>query len=253
MYRTRFKKEIVAEFLPPKRKTKIQRLILLCDGMPSIPKKQDLMEFLASKGYWVIYPRYRGAWESDGEFLKKSPHLDIKDIIDEISIGNKIRENSFYKTFDLKPEEIFVIGGSFGGATAILSSLDSRIKKVIANCPVVDWKILKEEQSAETANPNYVSFLKETFGNAYRLPEKNWKKLYDGKFFNPAFYADELDPNKIRMFHAADDPYVSANVVKDFADRTKIELKLLKRGGHLSTDRTVRKYWDEIHRFFISK
>ncbi|MBM9501621.1 hypothetical protein JWG44_15310 [Leptospira sp. 201903071] len=123
---------------------------------------------------------------------------------------------------------------------------------MIANCPVVDWENLKEEEYAETSNSNYVSYLKETFGNAYRLPEKNWKKLYDGKFFNPSFYAEELIPEKIRMIHALDDPYVSATVVKNFAVRTKIRLKRLKRGGHLSTDRTVRKYWDEIHRFFIS-
>ncbi|TGK19751.1 alpha/beta hydrolase family protein [Leptospira stimsonii] len=253
MYRTRFQKDIVAEFLPPKRKTKTQRLILLCDGMPSIPKKQGLVEFLSAKGYWVIYPRYRGAWESDGEFLKYSPHLDIKEIIDEVLDLKTIRENSFYKSFEVKPDEIFVIGGSFGGATALLSSLDSRVKKVIANCPVVDWKILKEEQAAETANPNYVSYLKETFGSAYRLPEKNWKKLYEGEFFNPAFHIKELNPLKIRMFHAVDDPYVPAKVVKDFADRTKIRLKLLKKGGHLSTDLIVRKYWDEIHRFFLSQ
>ncbi|AOP33384.1 hypothetical protein A0128_05705 [Leptospira tipperaryensis] len=252
MYRTRFQKEIVAEFLPPKRKIKTQRLILLCDGMPSIPKKQGLVEFLSSKGYWVIYPRYRGAWESDGEFLKNSPHLDILNIIDEVLSSKKIKENSFYQSFDLFPSEIFVIGGSFGGATALLSSLDSRVKKVIANCPVVDWKILKEEESAETANPNYVSYLKDTFGNAYRLSEKNWKKLYDGKFFNPIFHAKELNPNKIRMFHAMDDPYIPAGVVKSFADLTKIKLKLLKKGGHLSTDWIVKKYWNEIHRFFIA-
>jgi uncharacterized repeat protein (TIGR03803 family) len=47
------------------------------DGMPSIPRKQPLSEFLAAKGFWVIYPRYRGAWESSGEFLAKSSHEDI--------------------------------------------------------------------------------------------------------------------------------------------------------------------------------
>ena len=59
MFRTRFKDEIVAEFMPPLRPRKNQRLIILCDGMPSIPRKQSLAEFLAGKGFWVIYPRYR--------------------------------------------------------------------------------------------------------------------------------------------------------------------------------------------------
>jgi len=50
-FRTRFKKEIVAEFLPPARSRKKQKVIILCDGMPGIPRKQQLMEFLAAKGY----------------------------------------------------------------------------------------------------------------------------------------------------------------------------------------------------------
>ena len=32
--------------------------------------------------------------------------------------------------------------------------------------------------------------------------------------------------------------------------RTGIKLKSLRRGGHISTDGTVRKYWPQIKRFF---
>src|SRR5580693_6681459 len=87
MFRTRFRNEIVAEFLPPSRPRKRHKLIILCDGMPSIPRKQPLSEFLADRGYWVLYPRYRGAWESDGQFLERSPHEDIHDVIDELPKG----------------------------------------------------------------------------------------------------------------------------------------------------------------------
>src|ERR1700757_2992464 len=127
MFRTRFARDIVTEFLPPARRRKMQRVIILCDGMPGIPRKQPLMEFLSAKGYWVFYPRYRGAWESGGKFLERSPHLDILDVVDELPKG--VCELAFGKRFALKPDEIFVIGGSFGGAAAILASLDDRVKK----------------------------------------------------------------------------------------------------------------------------
>lgn len=68
--RTRFNRQIVAEFLPPARPGRKQKVIILCDGMPSIPRKQPLMSFLAQKGYWVFYPRYRGAWEAAGSFWR---------------------------------------------------------------------------------------------------------------------------------------------------------------------------------------
>jgi esterase/lipase len=248
MFRTRFKKEIVAEFLPPVRSGKREKVIVLCDGMPSIPRKQSLANFLSGKGYWVFYPRYRGAWESDGEFLKTSPHLDILDVIDELPKG--VREVTFGQRFALAPEEIFVIAGSFGGAAAILASLDPRVKKVVANCPVVNWAVLSKSEKVETSNHNYAAYIHEAFGNAYRLSDRNWRKLRTGVFYNPSHHIKEIVPSKVMMFHAWDDPYIPYKSVKQFADRTGIKLKSLRRGGHLSTDETVRKYWFEISKFF---
>jgi alpha-beta hydrolase superfamily lysophospholipase len=158
MFRTRFKKEIVAEFLPPARPSKRQQVIILCDGMPSIPRKQALAEYLSTKGYWVFYPRWRGAWESGGQFLERSPHEDILDIVSELPNG--FQELAFGRKFRCSPDKVFVIGGSFGGAAAILSSLDPRITKVIANCPVVDWAILPKEQKKETSNPSYPAYIR---------------------------------------------------------------------------------------------
>jgi pimeloyl-ACP methyl ester carboxylesterase len=253
MFRTRFARDIVTEFLPPARAGKIRRAIILCDGMPSIPRKQGLAEFLSAKGYWVFYPRYRGAWESGGEFLERSPHLDVLDVVGGLS--KEFRELAFGRRFRVSPDldEVFVIGGSFGGAAAILSSLDSRVKKVIANCPVVDWGILAREGKKETSNPSYAAYIRAAFGNGYRLSDKNWKKLRGGTFYNPAYHASEISPSKIMMFHAQDDPYVPYRSVVKFARVTGVRLKLLRRGGHLSTDLIVRKYWAQIREFFEGK
>src|SRR5215471_7768843 len=206
MLRTRFKREIVAEFLPPARTTKQDRVIILCDGMPSIPRKQPLAEFLARKGYWVFYPRWRGSWESGGKFLARSPVGDITDVIGGLS--KEIREVAFGQRFTVRPAAIYVIGGSFGGAAAILCSLDRRVTKVVANCPVVDWAVLKNEQGKETSNPSYAAYVREAFGPAYRLSDRNWNKLRGGVFYNPEHHIRELDRAKIMMIHAKDDPYI---------------------------------------------
>ncbi len=250
MFRTRFARNIVTEFWPPARTGKIQRVIILCDGMPSIPRKQPLAEFLSRKGYWVFYPRYRGAWESGGEFLKRSPHLDILDVIGGLS--KEFRELAFGRRFRLHADEVFVIGGSFGGAAAILSSLDPRVKKTIANCPVVDWSILRSEQKKETSNPSYAAYIRAAFGNGYRLSNRNWNKLFGEKFYNPMYHAAEVSPSKVMMFHAQDDPVIPYRSVQKFARLTGVRLKLLRRGGHLSTDWIVRKYWKQIQECFRS-
>jgi pimeloyl-ACP methyl ester carboxylesterase len=248
MFRTRFDGGIVAEFLPPARARKEQNVIILCDGMPSIPRKQPLSEFLSRKGYWVFYPRYRGAWESEGVFLERSPHEDILDVIEELPKG--VKDSAFGQTFSLAPGKIFVIGGSFGGAAAILCSLDRRVTRVIANCPVVDWSVLSRSEKRETSNKNYAAYIRESFGNGYRLPDKNWEKLRSGRFYSPTNHVRDIDPSKVMMFHAKDDPYVPWRSVERFARRTGAKLKLLERGGHLRTEVIVRKYWLQIRRFF---
>jgi pimeloyl-ACP methyl ester carboxylesterase len=250
MFRTRFKDEIVAEFLPPIRTTRKQRLIILCDGMPSIPRKQTLSEFLAAKGFWVIYPRYRGAWESGGEFLAKSPQEDILDVLDELP--KELEESAFGQRFRLAPDQVFVIGGSFGGAAAILLSRDPRVERVVANCPVVDWSILDKAEKAETSKANYADYIRQAFGNAYRLSDANWRKLRSGTFYNPWHHRDEIDGSNVLMFHAKDDPNVPYARTKKFAEITGAKLHTLKRGGHISTDYVTRRYWPEIRRFFDS-
>ncbi len=250
MFRTRFKQEIVAEFLPPSRPRKRQKLIVLCDGMPSLPGKQPLAEFLAAKGFWVIYPRYRGAWESGGEFLAKSPHEDVLDILDELP--GELKEIAFGQRFRLAPDQVFVIGGSFAGAAAILLSLDSRVTRVVANCPVVDWQILDRSAKLETSKEHYAEYIRQAFGKGYRISDANWKKLREGTFYSPWHHRDEIVGSKILMFHAQDDPYVPYDLSKRFAELTGVSLKSLRRGGHISTDFITRKYWLEIQKFFDS-
>lgn len=251
MFRTRFKHEIVAEFLPPANPRQKQKLIVLCDGMPSIPRKQPLADFLAAKGFWVMYPRYRGVWESGGEFLAKSPHEDIVDILDELP--KELKEIAFGQRFPLAPDCVFVIGGSFGGAAAILLSLDPRVQGVVANCPVVDWGILDKAEGAETSRQNYAKYIREAFGRAYRLSDANWNKLRSGSFYNPWYHRKEIDGSKVLMFHAKDDPNVPYTQTRKFAEITGARLKTLERGGHISTDYVTRKYWKEIKKFFDSK
>jgi pimeloyl-ACP methyl ester carboxylesterase len=174
-------------------------VIILCDGMPSIPRKQPLSEFLAAKGFWVIYPRYRAAWESDDHFLEKSPHEDILDIIDDLPKG--MEEIAFGQRFRLASDQVFVIGESFGGAAAaILLSLDPRVRRVVANCPVVDWSILDDTEKAETSKANCAEYIREAFGNSYRLSDANWNKLRSGLSTTRGSTEKKITESKLMIF-----------------------------------------------------
>ncbi len=228
-FRTRFAKDIVAEFLPPARKSKTDKVIIFCDGMPTVPNKRQLLKFFSQKGYWVFHPRYRGSWESSGSFLKISPHKDILDVIDQLPKGFKDLWSG--RTYKLKPKSIYVIGGSFGGPAAILVSNDKRVNKVIAISPVVDWQ---SPSKSEPLGP-LLKFVQPAFGQGYRIRKADWQKLSKGKFYNPVAEIKDIDPAKILIIHAKDDDVVSAQSVKKFAAKSGSKLIMRKTGGHLYT------------------
>jgi predicted alpha/beta hydrolase family esterase len=117
---------------------------------------------------------------------------------------------------------------------------------------VIDWNILPREQKEETSNTSYPAYIREAFGNGYRLSEKNWDKLRSGVFYNPTHHLKELTPSKILIFHAKDDPYIPWKSVAGFAAAAGIRLRLLAHGGHLRTEQIVRRYWPQIRRFFAA-
>jgi len=225
--RTRFKKEIVCEFMAPARKS--NRIIILCGGMPGYPgKKEDLMEFLSKKGYWVFIPRYRGTWESDGKFLKISPEQDVIDVMNGIKKGfTDLWTHASYKL--LKPS-YYLVGSSFGGPAAILASRDKRVKKAIALSPVIDWIAQGEKDINE-----HLKFTKSAFGRAYKIDLKNWNKLKTGRFYNPATETKSIDGKKILIIHPEDDKVVHYSPAVLFALKTKGKIIIPKKGGHLST------------------
>jgi pimeloyl-ACP methyl ester carboxylesterase len=216
--------------------------------MPSIPKKNKVLEFFSEQGYWVFFPRYRGTWESDGKFLAKSPYLDIIDIIDGIPKGFV----DFWsgEKYKFKPSAVHLFGSSFGGAAVILASQDKRVTKVVALSPVVDWTQESEIEPLDWLG----NFINKAFGNAYRFSAEDWKKLESGKFFNPISRAEKMHGDKLFLIHSQDDRLVPYESVKEFSLRANAQLWTLRTQGHLSTSAVLKpKYEKKIMQFFSNE
>ncbi len=242
--RTRFG-DIVVEFWMPKKAS--GRAIILCDGCPSVPSKRALGEFLARKGFWVFHLRYRGTWESDGEFLKYSPDEDVLLVADGLNKG--FTEMWSGVTYFLDISDITVIGASFGGAAALLSSLDARVTRAVALAPVTDFRYEKGGASLQ----EFFRQVKEGFAGAYRAPEKNYAKLKAGKFYNPILRAKEFDSKKLLIVHATNDKVISVASLRAFAKKAKLSqksMRVLRTGGHFSTNIVMQTdVWKNVARF----
>jgi pimeloyl-ACP methyl ester carboxylesterase len=240
--RTRFARDIVAEFYMPARPS--QKAIIVCDGCPTVPSKRKVGEFLARKGFWVFHPRYRGSWESSGKFLARSPHEDVLLVADGIRKGfTNIYDDTEYF---LDITEIIVIGSSFGGAAALLASCDPRITKAVALSPVIDWRV----KSKGEPFLYFVRMIREAFGDAYRIAPKGFEKLESGNFFNPILEAKAMDQKKLFVVHALDDKIVSIAPLRQLAKAIHLKPHVFKEGGHFSTSFIMeREVWKEVNVF----
>ncbi|MFH1501041.1 MAG: prolyl oligopeptidase family serine peptidase [archaeon] len=243
IYRTIFKKEIISEFAIPKSKT--NKVIIICGGMPGGPSKKEVIELLCKKGYWVFAPRYRGSWESHGKFLKKSPHIDILDVIEGINKGFVDLWSN--KKYLIKSLEIFLLGISFGGPAAILASKHPKVKKVLAISPVIDWRVDSKVEPIDKLG----KFVKIAFGNGYRFSFSDWNKMKNGKIYNPITELEKADPNKIWILHAKDDDIVLVSPTIKFAKLTGCRLTLFKKGKHSIVKKILykRRFQRKIFKF----
>ncbi len=253
--RTRIGKDIIAEFMPPasywrrkKGKEYKDKVIILADGLPTVPSKQGLIDYLSKKGYWVFYPRYRGSWESGGTLFARSPHEDISDIIYAIRRG-RIDELWDRMQFQLRPTEITLVGSSFGGAAVLITGAHVSVDRIIAISPLVDWT----KKSRTEPTRMYAEATKRAFGNAYRVSKSGWKKILSGHFFNPVSYTDKLKNTRLCIIHAKDDDVIAIGPVSSFGRACNATTYIDQIGGHMGLSTIMKpKYWKRVEKFLKS-
>lgn len=244
-FRTRFAKDIVAEVMFPDRQT--DKIAIMAIGAPSAPYKKETLRFLASHGYVVIFPRYRGTWESEGNFLEHSPAKDIADVISELTKKHSVYDIAAQEKKNVRVSAIHLFGGSFGGPAVLLNTHFPIVKKVIALAPVLDWSAEGEDEPFDV----FVRYSCEGYGGAYRPKHTtDWQKLIRTDFYNPIAHTSSIIGKKVFIIHSKDDTNVPYEPVIPFAEKTGAAYYLKPKGGHRGFNYLPHKfYWKKIEKF----
>ena len=186
-------------------------------------------------------------WESSGSMLKKSPHEDVRDVIN--GLYKPIKSLWDGKILRLKPKNVYLFASSFGGPAAILNSSNPRVTKIVALSPVIDWRKISRTEPIEKLG----KYLREGFGPAYRFKNKNLLKLKKGKFYNLAAQTKQIDGKKIFIIHAKDDKTVPYGPSVQFSKTTGSKLLLVKRGDHFSLSDLIHQRFGKKIQAFLKK
>jgi len=248
IYRSKAK-NIIFEFIPAKKVT--HGIVILCDGLPGVPKQKKLMNNMANSGFFVVFVRYAGTWESEGEFLKNSPTSDIEEVLHLIK-GGVIVELYANKEFDVTGLPIYLVGSSFGGSVALSLINNMDISKIIAFSPIVD---LSTHNDAGSEQDLFWlgNFVKQAFGKGYRFEDAQWKRMAEGKLFNPPQNVDSKRAHDILLVYGAEDSEIDPKKIEKYAAENGIKTISDQNQGHLSFSKISEKMWDKIFNWLIEK
>jgi esterase/lipase len=238
-------KDIYFEFVVHKGK---RDSILILPGFPSYHNLKERMKFFYDKGYNVFFPRYKGSYQSKGYFLEENPLISLKKFVNSLMEGKAI---SLYdmKEFNFEVKELIVLGICFSGPFSLaLSSLDSRINKLILFSPAWDFGFNQKINGSQSLNDT-LSFVKRAYKNLYRIKFKDLKKkLNSFKELHYRFYGKNNSFYLLVFIDERDPRNYSSKFKKDFLDKNN--LKIIKhRKGHGLKLEIVENYWKEIENF----
>ncbi len=223
--------------------------VIICDGLPSVPKQKELLTYLNNHGCNVFYPRYRGTWESGGEFLAQSPSNDIIDFVEFVKMG-EITELYGNKTFSVKGP-IHLIGSSFGGSVALSSVDDSNVDKIVVFSPIIDFKLQNNNGTEQDLNL-LGKFITKAFGNGYRYKNENWELMVSGKLFNPPEMIESNRTKDILIAYDLLDDTIDYQKIIDYSSKNNIKNILSENTGHLSFSKIPQNIWAQVFDFLFS-
>ena len=210
--------------------------IVLLDGLPSNPlSKNNLIENLSTRGYAVFFPRYEGTWESDGNFLDRSPGEAIIEFIGSLRRGIDLEGKRYVSN------KILILGSSFGGGVALDIAAKGIADKICVTSPVISFKNVK---GIETLGDYMAEKHKET----YRFSLEKWNELIEDKIWN--LHNNKIkNPTNILIVFGKEDDQIKEREILEFAKEEKLNVLSLDM-GHITLSKIPGNVLDKIDSFF---
>ncbi len=190
-------------------------LVVLAHGGPWVRDTSEFnpeVQFLASRGYAVLQPNYRGS-SGYSPAISRAPAYDYRRMCDDVTDGAK----AIIATGMIDPNRVAIMGGSFGGYLAVSGvTFESGLYRcAITVCGVFDWERFIKSKG-DVARPAEYQLLTDEVGK----PGRDDKYL---ERISPLEHADHIHV-PVLIAHGTED-----NIV-DVAQSKRLARELKRRG-----------------------
>jgi dipeptidyl aminopeptidase/acylaminoacyl peptidase len=190
-------------------------LVVLAHGGPWVRDNANFspeVQFLASRGYAVLQPNYRGS-AGYVPAISQERDFDFRRMHDDVTDATR----AMLRTNLIDPTRVAIMGGSFGGFLALsgVAFEDNLYRCAVTACGVFDWEQLVRSKRHD-GRPGEYEMLLARLGK----PGTN-QEMFDA--ISPLNQADKIDV-PVFIAHGTDDSVVS------IAQSKKLAARLKKRG-----------------------
>ena len=162
--------------------------VIILPGFPGRNDYNELISVFFDRGYHVFVPRYRGSYQSSGDFLSKNPVDDL------IMFDRNLKKGKAKSLWDNKVQQFkinkkILIAGSFGGPIACgLATKQPGFSHIILASPVWDFK-KHNEKNDEQDLEKLTKFVQRAYKNCYRVKFNNMQeRIFKFKDLQPENY-----------------------------------------------------------------
>jgi len=144
--------------------------IIFASGIPQyLDKYHPFVQQITRLGYNLFIPRYKGTYESNGQFNIKNSKDSIKLAIKLAKKGEGIE---LFANNKLKwsKENNYLIGFSYGALPALLQ--EEKVNKTILICPFISLLYHLPDSNGEDISQTF-SFLERAYPNLYRFKSED--------------------------------------------------------------------------------
>lgn len=241
--------DIFFEFL---LRDKASDAVFFLPGFPSSNKYDELMWYLHDRGFHVFTIRYRGSYQSKGEFLETDPVEDMLAFIQQIKKGTVVSlwDNKEF-SFDIKRR--ILSASSYGGAVAAGTIAQTAyFNKAIFFAPV--WDFAEHNMTYDEQDLAHLTqFTKRAFKNCYRLNCENIKmKIAEYPLMSKENYINDIDI-PVLVFHGSKDKTVRIEHTKAICQQNQNIYLLEHSHGHGLKKELLEDYKPKVEAFLKHK
>jgi dipeptidyl aminopeptidase/acylaminoacyl peptidase len=187
-------------------------LVVLAHGGPWVRDTNEFnpeVQFLASRGYAVLQPNYRGSSGYSPE-ISRAPAYDYRRMCDDVTDATRAILTSGL----VDPNRIAIMGASFGGYLAVsgVTFENGLYRCAVTVCGVFDWERFIKSKS-DVARPGEYEFLTDEVGKPGR--DNNYLER-----ISPLEHADQIHV-PVLIAHGTEDLVVDVEQSKRLAKELK--------------------------------